>query len=119
MVQIVSAASVPSSGFLDPTAAPDRVSIAGSKPLGYEQITNLNTVKALDPPQGATYAVIDAETQNVRWRDDGVDPTASVGKRLIKDAGDLVYDGDLTTIRFIETSASAKLNVSYYGVDNA
>jgi hypothetical protein len=58
-------------------------------------------------------AIITAETQAVRWRDDDVDPTASVGMPLAAGVT-LQYDGDLTKIRFIEQTASAKLNVSYY-----
>ena len=49
----------------------------------------------------------------MRWRDDGVDPTASVGMLLVAGTP-LQYDGDLSRIKFIETTASAKLNVSYY-----
>lgn len=58
-------------------------------------------------------ALIVPETQNVRWRDDGVAPTASVGMPIVVGAS-LSYDGDLNKIRFIEETASAKLNVSYY-----
>jgi hypothetical protein len=49
----------------------------------------------------------------VRWRDDDVNPTASVGMPLAAGVT-LQYDGDLTKIKFIEQSASAKLNISYY-----
>jgi hypothetical protein len=83
--------------------------------LGYQQITSLNASTGLTlPTKGeATYAVIQAESKAVRWRDDGTAPTASVGMNLT--AGqELRYDGDLNAIRFIETAASAILNVSYY-----
>jgi hypothetical protein len=60
-----------------------------------------------------TFALIVAETQSVRWRDDGVAPTASVGM-LLATGVPLQYDGDLTNIKFIEQTASAKLNISYY-----
>jgi hypothetical protein len=64
-------------------------------------------------PQGATLALIVPETQGVRWRDDGTNPTASVGMPVA--AGSyLSYDGDLNRIKFIEQTASAKINVSYY-----
>lgn len=89
--------------------------------LGYQQITNLSsavglTVPALAPDgskQQPTFALIVAETQGVRWRDDGTNPTASVGMPLAAGVP-LQYDGDLARIRFIETTASAKLNISYY-----
>ena len=82
--------------------------------LGYQQITSLSSAASLTVPSGATYAVIQCETQNVRWRDDGTAPTASVGMKLTVAPDLLIYDGALKTIKFIEEAASAKLNVSYY-----
>ena len=81
--------------------------------LGYQQITSLSYAQALTVPAGATMALIVPETQAVRWRDDGTVPTASVGMPVA--IGEpLNYDGDLNRIRFIEQTASAKINVSYY-----
>jgi hypothetical protein len=51
-------------------------------PLGYQQITSLSSATALTVPTGATVAVIIPETQAIRWRDDGTNPTASVGMPL-------------------------------------
>lgn len=81
--------------------------------LGYQQITNLSSAVGLTIPTGATLALIVPETQNVRWRDDGTDPTASVGMPIYIGAS-LSYDGDLNKIKFIQETASAKLNISYY-----
>lgn len=89
--------------------------------MGYQQITSLSSAVGLtvptQTPNGsatkANFALIIAETQNVRWRDDGVDPTASVGM-LLTAGVPLQYDGDLSKIKFIEVTASAKLNISYY-----
>ena len=81
--------------------------------LGYQQITSLSSATGLTVPQGATLALIVPETQNVRWRDDGTDPTASVGMPIFVGAS-LSYDGDFNKIRFIQETASAKLNISYY-----
>lgn len=81
--------------------------------LGYQQITSLSVSAGLTVPSGATMAIIIPGVQNVRWRDDGTAPTASVGMPLPVGAT-LTYDGDLNKIRFIEEAASAKLNVSYY-----
>jgi hypothetical protein len=81
--------------------------------LGYQQITSLSASTALTVPSGATMALIVPETQAVRWRDDGVAPTASVGMPVAVGES-LNYDGDLNRIRFIEQTASAKINVSYY-----
>ncbi len=89
--------------------------------LGYEQITGLSSAKGLTVPSvdlnglacKPTLALIVAESTAVRWRDDDVDPTASVGMPLATGVT-LQYDGDLNKIRFIEQSASSKLNVTYY-----
>jgi hypothetical protein len=81
--------------------------------LGYQRISGLSASTALTVPAGATLALIVAESQNVRWRDDGTAPTASIGMPLAIGVS-LSYDGDLKAIRFIEVLASANLNVSYY-----
>jgi hypothetical protein len=89
--------------------------------LGYQQITSLSSSTGLTVPttdssgnkQQPTFALIIAETQGVRWRDDGTAPTASVGMPLAVGVP-LQYDGDLSRIRFIEQTASARLNISYY-----
>lgn len=90
--------------------------------MGYGQEAALSTAKNL-PSQPSTdkngqskrplIAAIIAETQSVRWRDDGVAPTASVGMLLPVNTV-FVYDGDISRIQFIETTASASLSVSYY-----
>lgn len=82
-------------------------------PLGYEQITDVSLATGLSVPSGADFALIQAVSQNVRWRDDGTSPTASVGMQLT--AGDtLRYDGDLSAFEAIEDAASAELNITYY-----
>ncbi len=81
--------------------------------LGYQQISDLSASVGLTVPTGATMALITPETQGVRWRDDGPAPTGSVGMPVAAGAY-LSYDGDLRNIRFIQQTASAKLNVSYY-----
>lgn len=85
-----------------------------SDELGYVQVTSLAAAAGLGTvPTGATYAIIQAEAQGVRWRDDGIDPTSTVGMTIAAGA-ELRYDGNLRGIRFIEVAASAKLNVSFY-----
>lgn len=81
--------------------------------LGYQQITDLSSAVGLTVPQGTTMALITPETQGVRWRDDGTVPTSSVGMPIAAGAY-LNYDGDLNRVKFIEQTASAKLNISYY-----
>lgn len=89
--------------------------------MGYQQISDLSSAVGLivpvRTPDGMTakanFALIVAETQNVRWCDDGQTPTASFGMLLVAGTP-LQYDGDLSKIKFIETTGSAKLNISYY-----
>lgn len=82
-------------------------------PLGYEQITGLNVAKGLTVPPGATAAVIVCEAQDVRYRGDGVAPTATVGMPMAKGVP-VEYTGTLALLQFIEQTAGAILNVSYY-----
>lgn len=87
-------------------------------PNGFQQITSLSSAVGLTVPAGTRLVLIQAEDQNVRWRDDGTDPTASVGMVITSDSL-LVYTGagevsPFEAIRFIQETASAKLNVSYY-----
>lgn len=81
---------------------------------GFQQITALSSAVGLTVPAGAQYARIQCTAQAVRWRDDGTSPTATVGMILPVNT-DLWYSGNLSAIEFIEASASAVLNVSYYG----
>lgn len=81
-------------------------------PILYQQVTSLGTAKGIASNNGRV-ALIQALNQNVRWRDDGTNPTDTVGMRL--HAGEtMFYVGDLRKIRFIEEAASAQLNVSVY-----
>lgn len=85
--------------------------------LGYEQITSLSSAAGLTIPVGTSVALIQAESQNVRWRDDGTNPTSTVGSLLMA-GSTLEYDAaDFGSLKFIEVAASAKLNVSYYGTE--
>lgn len=88
-------------------------------PCGYQQITTLSSATALTIPTnicGAgtiTAAFIVAEAQAVRYRDDGTDPSATVGQPLA--VGVLLeYTGSLSKIKFFEQTGGAKLNILYY-----
>lgn len=82
--------------------------------MGYAQDTSISVASALpDIPTGATVAVIRVSTQAVRIRDDGTDPTASVGFPIA--AGDTyTYEGDLSALKIIESTAGAEIDVLYY-----
>jgi hypothetical protein len=71
------------------------------------------TATHLTPPATATIAQICVETAGVRYRDDGVAPTSTVGIPLA--AGWCgPYAGPLSTIQFIAQTGSPTLDVSYY-----
>lgn len=88
------------------------------KPLGYCQLTATGSAAQLSTCSGgipvrSVWAVICVETANIRWRDDGVAPTASVGMPIV--AGNcLDYSGTFQTFQFIAVSGSPVLNVSFY-----
>lgn len=84
---------------------------ANWQPAGYEQITDLSS--AVDLGVKGRAALIQAEGDDVRWRDDGTDPTDSVGV-LLADGQDMFYTGNLYALKFIETTGSGILNISYY-----
>lgn len=90
------------------------------RPLGYEQIVNATLASATGltlptPPAGLTvgYAVIQCNGGTVRWRDDGEDPTTSVGM-VIPNGGELHYVGDFNAIKFIDADSTPILDISYY-----
>lgn len=83
--------------------------------LGYQQISaaTLAAATALTVPGGTHTAFIQCETLDVRWRDDGTNPTASIG--MILQAGQtLVYSVTAFPIKFIRTGGTSILNVTYY-----
>lgn len=83
--------------------------------IGYQQITSLGAAVGLTIPSGATHALLQAEDQNVRMRADA-DPTATVG--TILRVGDIPIEfpvDALTNMKFIQVTATAKLNVLYFG----
>lgn len=85
-------------------------------PKGYQQLTALAAAKQATPPTGANYAIIRCTGADVRWRDDGIPPTATVGFPLA--VGDeLAYDSPtgLANLQFAQQSAGAEVSINYYG----
>lgn len=93
-------------------------------PLGYVQMAAgvASTATGLQSiPVGAKYVWIVPTTQGVRFRDDSVSPTASIGMPIAADQGVIyaaqVSEGsDLSSLGFkiIEQTAGAVINLSYY-----
>ncbi|NPT59089.1 hypothetical protein [Paraburkholderia elongata] len=82
-------------------------------PLGFQQITTLSTAQSLTVPAGALLAVIQASTQAISWRDDGIAPTATVGMSIAT-GNELQYNGNLSAIQLIQVTSGAIANISYY-----
>lgn len=88
--------------------------------LGFEQLTGISSAKGLQSiPAGTRQIWMQAEGQHVRYRFDGTAPTTAIGMRLLKDVNDptvLNAVGDcLSDLKFIEESATGKVNVTYFG----
>lgn len=92
-----------------------------SLPAGYVK-TSLTTaaVTKLGLP-GATgttpvRAFIRVEGGSLRWRDDGVDPSATDGM-LLNDGDSLAFDGSLGDVRLIRMAAvTVVVHASFYGI---
>jgi hypothetical protein len=81
----------------------------------YQQMTVTTVVRPRrSPPAQATYAIIIPETNGIRWRDDGTNPTAAIGMPVAAGAT-LVYDGDLSAIKIVSQTGTSTVNVSYFG----
>lgn len=92
--------------------------LRGAVPLGYCQLTSIDTAAALSAcsggiPAGASGAMIEAEAQAVRFRDDAVNPTTTVGMPVAVGAP-FWYGGTLSGVRVISAVSGAKLNVLFY-----
>jgi len=102
---------------IGPCAAP----YVGAPPLGYQQFTVAAATFLPSIPAGATEALVICTGQTVNWRDDGTAPTATVGMPLAVNTA-FPYTGGpasgsnipLSAIEFIQTTATATCNVSYY-----
>jgi len=80
-------------------------------PVAYIQLDGLSVAKGIRV-EGRT-AVIQALNQNVRYRDDGTDPTPNTGMRI--HAGETIpYLGDIRKVKFIEEDTGAELNITTY-----
>ena len=66
-----------------------------------------------NPARGKPHLAVIRSDEDIRWRDDGTAPTASVGMLLAADEV-LLYDGKTEDIRLIKVSATATVDVSYY-----
>lgn len=83
--------------------------------LGYVQITGLSASTGLTIPAGTTLILITPQAQAIRWRDDGIAPTAAIGYPLAV-GGELQYSSSgMASLRFIEQVAGSTINVTFFG----
>lgn len=97
------------------------------RPLKYTQTTNIAAAKAVTDLIDATLVVggvivpsvslvvIQAETQSVRWVDDGSIPTASVGNVVPAGQTMVVYRDQFSGFKLIQSAANGIVNVTAYG----
>lgn len=65
-------------------------------------------------PLGARSAYLQAETNNVRYRDDGGAPTASIGILVVSGQPPVYYPGTLPALLLIAASGTPVLDVAFY-----
>lgn len=86
------------------------------KSLGYRQIVVAGSAVGVGAvPIDTTFTLIVVEGGDIRFRDDGTNPTASIGM-LVPKGATLKYDADPTALKAIAVSAAATLNVTFYGI---
>jgi hypothetical protein len=82
-------------------------------PMGFEQVTGMDSSTGLTVPKGARYALLSAEAQGIRWSDASV-PTTALGIVMAVADQPFWYAGNLNSLRFFEDTSGAILNVLYY-----
>lgn len=97
------------------TANPSTPAATTASPAGGTGCTITLTFTADAMPAGTTIAEITAETSDFRFRDDGVDPTTSVGQLVKKDLLPWAYFGNVSKLRVIAIDANTVLHVTLYG----
>lgn len=86
-----------------------------ASPVGYQQLTSLASATKLTVPAKADYAIAVPEVQAIRYRDDGTAPTTAIGMLVGTGQAFTICGAQLNVIQIIQATASATLNVSYYG----
>lgn len=85
-------------------------------PLGFLQVPLSTTIvsELPAPPTGTAIALLKIEGGPARYRDDGIDPTATVGMPMAVGES-LVYDALMIDMRLIAQSNGSIVDVAYYG----
>lgn len=72
------------------------------------------TTGSLIIPAKANRVLLQCETTNLRWRDDGGPLASGVGMLLVAGGTPFEYSGNLSKIQFLSTGANGVLNGMYY-----
>lgn len=84
-------------------------------PLGFQTITVAGTSIGFTLPAGTRMAVASVQVDNIRYRDDGTAPTATVGTLVTAGSSIVVCAPSTGPFRMIRQTNSATVSVSYYG----
>ena len=86
------------------------------KPISYQQLTVSTSAVGLTVPSGAQRAVVVVEAQPLRYRDDGTNPTASVGMLCVAATRfDIESREALLAFKAIRSGGTdSVLSISYY-----
>jgi hypothetical protein len=88
-------------------------------PIGFCQLTPLASATTLAScsggiPARARLVGLRAESAGIRFRDDGLAPTATTGLPIFTTDRPLIYSGTLSALQFIAASGSPTLDVLFY-----
>jgi hypothetical protein len=74
----------------------------------------LATIAGITIPDSVKSALVSVETQAVRYREDGTNPTAAIG-HLIAAGGSITFDAaTLRRVKLIQATATAVINITFY-----
>lgn len=86
-------------------------------PCGYWQAAVTTLTPVAVPASCGTnpqLAVIKAEAQAIRYRDDGTAPTTTVGQPIAVADAPIQYEGTITALQFIAQVSGGIVNVLFY-----
>jgi hypothetical protein len=87
-----------------------------SHALGYVQQSVTVAAALSSQPAGnaAGKVAIRTETNNIRFRDDGTNPTTAVGMLILTTDPLFIYDGEISKLVIIATAGTATVSLAYY-----
>ncbi len=101
-----------------PLQAQERANTASITPLSYCQLTSISSATLISTCSGGVpalseWALICVESAAIRWRDDGTNPTTSVGMPVASGAC-FNYSGTFAKLALIAQTGSPIVDISFY-----